>query len=244
MTSELRALPNHELLELKLFSPQELRMHASQTPQTLATRIYEINQGKSAADTTLRSHFQAQGLSGEQLDSAVVTFSHDALEHAQLALQHAYALDRLGRALSATELGSVTVSSQQEWTEMLHQHASALQEQLVAIRAQLSQLSPSGASMPETAGGAGAIENPLQFSQAAGQLLQQVQELDRHVSNVFASGASGEALASQDDLVASIIRVVPLQRSTEIKSFAMKLSASATHRPNDGDAQKIPDGSR
>ncbi len=244
MTSELRALPNHELLDLRLFSPQELRTHASRARQTLATRIYEVNQGTSAADATLRSHFQAKGLSGEPLDSAVVTFSRDALEHAQLALQHAYALDRLGRALSATELGSVTVSSQQEWTEMLHQHASALQEQLLAIRAQLSQLSPSAASMPDTTGGARAIEDPLQFSHAAGQLLQQVQELDRHVSNVFASGTSGGAQASQDDLVAGIIRVVPLQRSTEIKSFAMELSSSAMHRPSDGDVRKIPDGSR
>lgn len=248
ITSELQALPNHDLLDLKLFSPRELRMHPSRAPQTSATRLYEINQERSAADTTLRSHFQAKGLSGEQLDSAVVTFSHDALEHAQLALQHAYALDRLGRALSATELGSVSLASQQQWTEMLHQHASALQEQLLAIRAQLSQLSTSAAAMPETTGGSVPIENPLQFSQAAGQLLQRVQELNRHVSNVFASGASGEAQASQDDLVTGIIKVVPLQPSTEIKSFAMELSSSATpaamHRPNDGDEQKIPDGSR
>jgi hypothetical protein len=174
----------------------------------------------------------------------VVTFSRDALEHAQLALQHAYALDRLGRALSTTELGSVSRASQEEWTEMLHQHASALQEQLLAIRTQLSQLSTAGAAMPETTGGSGPIENPLQFNEAAGQLLQRVQELDRHVSSVFASGASGETQASQDDLVAGIIRVVPLQRSTEIRSFAMELSSSATHRPSDGDVQKIPDGSR
>ncbi len=77
--------------------------------------------------------------------------------------------------------------------------------------------------------GSGPIENPQQFRQAAGQLLQQVQELDRHVSNVFASGTSGEAQASQDDLVAGIIRVIPLQPSTEIQSFAMELSSSATH---------------
>jgi hypothetical protein len=248
ITAELEALPNHDLLDLKLFTPRELRVRASRALQTPATRLYEINQEKSAADTTLRSHFQAKGLSGEQLDSAVVTFSHDALEHAQLALQHAYALDRLGRALSATELGSVSLASQQQWTEMLHQHASALQEQLLAIRAQLSQLSASAAAMPETTVGSVPIENPLQFSQAAGQLLQRVQELDRHVSNVFASGTSGEAQASQDDLVAGIIKVVPLQPSTEIKSFAMELSSSATpaatHGPNDGDVQKIPDGSR
>lgn len=247
ITSELQALPNHDLLDLQLFSPRELRMRASRTPQTLATRIYEVNQGKSAADTTLRNHFQAKGLSGEQLDSAVVTFSHDALEHAQLALQHAYALDRLGRALSTTELGSVTVSSQQQWTEMLHQHASALQEQLLAIRAQLGQLSASAAATPDTTGGFGPIESPPQFSQAAGQLLQRVQELDRHVSNVFASGTSGEGQASQDDPVAGIIKAIPLQPSREIKSFAMELSSSATHsakhQANDGDVQKIPDES-
>ena len=214
----------------------------------LAARIYEVNQGKSAADTTLRSHFQAKGLSGEQLDSAVVAFSRDAMEHAQLALQHAYALDRLGRALSATELGSVTVSSQQQWTEMLNQHASALQEQLLAIRAQLGQLSASAAATPDSTGGFGRIENPQQFSQAAGRLLQQVQELDRHVSNVFASGTSGEGQASQDDLVAGIIKAIPLQPSTEIKSFAMELSSAATHsakhQTNDRDAQEIPDESR
>jgi DNA-directed RNA polymerase specialized sigma24 family protein len=247
ITSDLQALPNHDLLDLKLLSPRELRMRATRAPQTSATRIYEVNQGKSAADTTLRSHFQAKGLSGEALDSAVVTFSHDALEHAQVALQHAYALDRLGRALSATELGAVSLSSQQQWTEMLHQHASALQEQLLAIRAQLGQLSTS-AGMPETTGGTVPIENPVQFSQAAGQLLQQVQELDRRVSNVFASSASGEGQASQDDLVAGIIKVIPLQPFTEIKSFAMKLSSSATHSAthpaNEGDAQKIPDESR
>jgi hypothetical protein len=160
------------------------------------------------------------------------------LEHAQLALQHAYALDRLGRALSATELGSVTVSSQQQWTEMLHQHASALQEQLLAIRAQLSQLS--AATTPDTTGTAGPIEDPLQFSHAAGQLLQQVQELDRHVSSAFASGTSAEGQASQDELIAGIIKVIPLQASTEIKTFAMELSSSATHSA----AQKNPDEPR
>jgi hypothetical protein len=238
ITSELRTLPNHHLLDLKLFSPQELRMHASRTRLTPATRLYEVNQGTSAADNILRNHFQTKGLSGEPLSAAAVTFSRDVLEHAQLALQHAYALDRLGRALSATELGSVAVSSQQQWTEMLHQHASALQEQLLAIRAQLSQLS--AATTPDTTGTAGPIEDPLQFSHAAGQLLQQVQELDRHVSSAFASGTSAEGQASQDELIAGIIKVIPLQASTEIKTFAMELSSSATHSA----AQKNPDEPR
>ena len=186
--------------------------------------------------------FKRKGLSGEQLDSAVVTFSHDALEHAQRALQHAYALDRLGRALSTTELRSVSVPSQQQWTEMLHQHAADLEQQLLAIRDQLGQLS--AAATPEAAGGSASIEDPLQFSQAAGQLLQMVQELNRHVSNVFASGTAGEGQPGQDDFITGIIKVIPLRQAREIKSFATELSSSAIQRPDHGDAQTISAGTR
>jgi DNA-directed RNA polymerase specialized sigma24 family protein len=246
IASQLQALPNHQLLELKLFSPRELRMRAARAPQRLAgaTSIYEIDQPKSAADATVRTYFQAKGLSGEQLDSSVVAFSHDALEHAQRALQHAYALDRLGRALSATELRSVSVPSQQQWTEMLHEHATGLQQQLVMMRAQLGQLLPSAAAMPDAAGGSVPIENPLQFIQAASRLLQTVQELNRRISSVFASGTSAEGQDHQDGLLAVMIKVIPLQQAGDIKSFAMKLSSSATPRPDHGDAQTIPAGSR
>ena len=150
VSSQLQALPNHQLLDLKLFSPHALR-RAAPTPQAAATRVFEIDQAKSAADPTLRKYFQGQGLSGEPLESAVVAFSHDALEHAQSALQHAYALDRLGRALSATELRSVSLASQQQWTEMLNQHASDLQQQFLALRGQLAKLSAPAAATPEDA---------------------------------------------------------------------------------------------
>jgi DNA-directed RNA polymerase specialized sigma24 family protein len=242
ISSQLKALPNHQLLELKFFSPHELRLPTSHTPQTPATRVYEINQAKSAADTTLRKYFLAKGLSGERLDSAVVDFSQGALEHAQLALQHAYALDRLGGALSVTELRSVSLTSQQQWTEMLRRHASDLEQQLEAIRSQLAELSPA-ASLPKETGRAEPLENPLQFSQAAGQLLQQIQELNRRISNLFASGTSGEGQPMQDDFVAATIKAIPLQRAREIKSFAMELSSSATppvQKPDSPDALKIP----
>ena len=242
VSSQLQALPNHQLLDLKLFSPHALR-RAVPTPQAPATRVYEIDQGKSAADPTLRKYFQVQGLSGEPLDSAVVAFSHDALEHAQGALQHAYALDRLGRALSATELRSVSLATQQQWTEMLNQHASDLQQQLLALRGQLVKLSAPAAAMPDAAGQSTPIESSLQLIQAAGRLLQLVQELNRRVSIVFASGTSGEVQAGQDDLPSTIIKVLPLQQATEIRSFARDLNASA-QTPNHGDAQEIAGESR
>ena len=226
IAARLKALPDHRFLDLKLFSPHELRMRGSHTPRGPSTRVFEINQSNSAADALLRKHFQAQGLAGEQLDSAVVTFSHDALDHAQRALQHAYALDRLGRALSASELRSVSVTSQQQWTEMLHQHASSLEEQLLALRAQLAGLSTSAAVPPNT--DLGPIENPQQFSQAASLLLQQVQDVNSRVSRVFASGTFAEDQPGPEDVVSSITKVLPMQRAKDIRSFALQLSSNVT----------------
>jgi chromosome condensin MukBEF ATPase and DNA-binding subunit MukB len=231
-------------------------MHASHASQSPPLRVYEIDQSRSAADALLRKHFQGKGLSGEQLDSAVVTFSHNALEHGQRALQHAYALDRLGRALSISELQSVSLTSQQQWTEMVHQHASDLEQQLMAIHGQLGELSTSATALPNAHAGSIPIANPPQFSQAANRLLQQVQELNRRVSNVFAPGNSGEDQTRQDDSVDAILQVIPLQQAREINSFAMELSSSRTppaverpsdgpnDGPNDGDEQQPLDGPR
>ena len=248
IAARLRALPNHRLLDLKLFSPHELRMHASHAPQSPAIRVYEIDQSKSAADALLRKHFQGKGLAGEQLAGAVVTFSHNALEHGQRALQHAYALDRLGRALSTSELQSVSLTSQQQWTEMVHQHASDLEQQLVALHGQLGDLSTSATALPNADAGSVPIANPLQFSQASNRLLQQVQELNRRVSNVFAPGTSSEDQISQDDSVDAILKVIPMQQARGINLFAVELSSSRTppavEQPNHGDGQQSPDQPR
>jgi hypothetical protein len=139
---------------------------------------------------------------------------------------------------------------------MVHQHASDLQQQLMAIHGQLGELSTSAAALPNADAGSIPIANPLQFSQAANRLLQQVQDLNRRVSNVFAPGNSGEDQTRQDDSVDAILQVIPLQQAREINSFAMELSSSRTppaverpsdgpnDGPNDGDEQQPLDGPR
>ena len=241
IAARLRALPNHRLLDLKLFSSRELRMHSSHAPQSPAPRVYEIDQSRSTADALLRKHLDAKGMSREQLDSAMVTFSHDALEHGQRALQHAYALDRLGKALSASELQSVSLTSQQQWTEMVHQHASDLEQQLVGLHSQLGELVTPATTLSNADAGSVPIANPLQFSQASNRLLQQVQDLNRRISNVFAPGTSSEEQSSQDDSVDAILKVIPMQQAREINSFAMELSSS---RKPPAAGQPPPDGPR
>jgi DNA-directed RNA polymerase specialized sigma24 family protein len=252
IAARLRALPNHRLLDLRLFSSREFPMHTAHASQRPAARMYEIDQAGSVADSLLRKHFQARGLAGDQLDSAVVTFSHNTLEHSQRALQHAYALDRLGRALSTSELQSVSLASQQQWTEMVHEHASDLEQQLMALHGQLTELSTSAPVLPNADSGSAPIANPLQFSQSAARLLLQIQELNRRVSYIFAPGSAAEGQTSQDDSVDAILNVMPVQQARKINSFAIELSSSPmppaaaqpSDGPNDGNRQRTPDGPR
>jgi hypothetical protein len=92
----------------------------------------------------------------------------------------------------------------------------------------LGELSTSATALPNADAGSVPIATPLQFGQASNRLLQQVQELNRRVSNVFAPGTSSEDQTSQDDSVDAIIKVIPMQQAREINSFAMELSSSRT----------------
>jgi DNA-directed RNA polymerase specialized sigma24 family protein len=240
IVTQLQALPNHERLDLKLLSPQEVRRRPSAAPRLIvrSTSVYEINQEKSAADETLRKYFQGKGISGERLDAAVAQFSHDALEHAQRALQNAYALDRLGGALSAAELQSINLSSQQHWTEMIDKHAQTLEEQLRLLDQLLAEISGDEA---EDTGNFPAIADPAQFKQVADQLLHQTQDLNRDVGAVFTSTPS--AAGNQNVQWAAMVRAIPLRQAEEIARFGVQLHASAVSAST-GNVHSTPGHSR
>jgi hypothetical protein len=103
--------------------------------------------------------------------------------------------------------------------------------------------STSATALPNADAGSVPIANPLQFSQASNRLLQQVQDLNRRVSNVFAPGTSSEDQISQDDSVDAILKVIPMQQARGINLFAVELSSSRT-APAIGDGQQSPDQPR
>jgi DNA-directed RNA polymerase specialized sigma24 family protein len=227
IVSQLQALPNHQVLEVELVSPHGVHLHPG-IPQIVSggASVYEINQAKSAADASLRTYFQAKGLAGEQLNSAAGQFSHDALEHAQRSLQHAYALDRLGVALSAAELPLINQASLQQWTEMVDKHALVLEDQLRALHGQLKDVL--GEDSQEAVGDPIQIHDPAHFKQATDHLLHLTQDLERDVGGAFTSNGSGDAQSGQDAQLTHIVRVIPLREAEEIARFAAKLHASAT----------------
>lgn len=244
IVSQLQALPNHQVLDVELVSPHGAHLHPG-TPQIVSggASVYEINEAKSAADATLRTYFQAKGLAGEQLNSAAGQFSHDALEHAQRSLQHAYALDRLGVALSAAELPVINQTSLQQWTEMVDKHAYVLEDQLRALHGQLQDVL--GEDSREAVGDPIQINDPAQFKQTTDHLLHLTQDLERDVGGAFTSNGSGDAPSGQDAQLTHIVRVIPLREAEEIARFAAKLHASATFvngkiaSPNNQDSQIV-----
>jgi DNA-directed RNA polymerase specialized sigma24 family protein len=246
IVSRTKSLSDHQLLDLRLLSPQDVRAPAPGAQRALSadSSVFDVSQPRFAADAAVRKYLQAKGLSGERLDAAVAQFSVDALQHAQRALQNAYALERLASALSAAELRSISASSQQQWTEMVHSHASELESQLRALHAQLITILPSREDMPSVGGGTLQVESPEQFNRAANELLRQIQDLNRDVGESFASNASERPLG-QDDSLETALNAIPSRRVEEIVSFAGRLNTSAraasANRQNSQDGQNIPD---
>jgi hypothetical protein len=185
-----------------------------------------VTQPGFAGDLRIRSYFQARGLSGQPLDAAVAQFSKDALQHAQLALQHAYAVDRLGSSLSAEEMRAVSLNTRKEWAEMVNRHATELAAELRTLHDQLAEISSvaAGPSAPKTE--KMGIDDPTQFAKRSGLLLRQVRELNGQVGEFFTS--SGRA-AGQENLNASlktIMDTIPLRQAEEVAEFAARLRSS------------------
>lgn len=245
IVSHLETLEHHQLLDLGLLTPADAHVHISgeQRSSPGDASVYDVGQVKPMVDARLRKFLQPKKFSSEQLDSAVRQYSHDALQHAQHALQHAYALKRLGSALSTLELKSVSFSSQQKWTEMVSTHATDLASELRALHGQLAEIDPSDKQEPDPGGQSIPIENPQQFDQAATQLLHQAQDLNSDVGRLFTSNPS--ATEQPDALLVTTINAIPLRQAEEMTHFAAELKTAGrsipSTPPTDGHDKGIPE---
>jgi len=228
IVSNLETLEDHQLLDLRLITPPDVLGRVSGAKRVIPedTSVYDVGQTKPVVDAILRKYLQAKGVPADQLDSAAGQYSHEALQRAQRALQHAYALNRLGSALSATELKSIGPSFQQEWTEMVHRHATDLEDQLRALHGQLAEIVRPSVESPNATESLVRIENPDQFTRATDQLLHQTQDLNSDVGRLFTSNASIEKQPAQNSRLMTTMNAIPLRQAEEIIRFAVKLTTS------------------
>jgi hypothetical protein len=224
----LRSLTGQQLLQVHLASQRDIRMPDAGIGSKLhsATSIYNFAQTDAPATTVLRKYFGAKGWTGERMNAAIAQFSQDALGHTQRALQHAYALNRLGGAFTPLELNVVSPDSKRQWAEMAAQHASALETELRGLDEQMKLIAPPGGDTYETGGSHVQIDNPREFGRAAGQLLRQTQKLNSCVGNYFASGPTAKTAESPDALALAALRSIPLRNAADIADFSAHLAAS------------------
>jgi hypothetical protein len=229
--TQLQNLDGHERLDLSISSFREIMIPPA-SKQSIAVEAYEVTQPGFAADMRIRGYFQTKGLSRGRLDAAVALFSRDALQHAQRALQHAYALDRLGSSLSADDLRSIRPAAQQEWTGMVKNHATGLDAELRALQAQLAEImlpgaAPAAANTEFNAEGM-SIDKLAEFAIRAGRLLGQVRELNRQAGELFTSSGKTMSDTNLNASLQTIMDTIPLQQAKDVAAFAMLLSGQTS----------------
>jgi DNA-directed RNA polymerase specialized sigma24 family protein len=248
IVSRLNALEDHELLDLRLTSGNDPRGLSSLNPASgpEGTRVYDVNVTRPVIEEAIRRHFQSKGLSEAAVNASVETYTHEALKHAQLALQNAYALHRLGSALSVTEPSSIGTKSQAQWIEMVSNHATALADELHRLHDQLVEIDPSAEAV--TSQVIPPIETSGQFNETADQLLDQAQELNRNVGKVFAANPSQGSPSDPASLLTTTIKTIPLGQAEVIARFAGNLKnaqkATLVRPKNDVDEKGIVEQSR
>lgn len=224
LVARFSALPNHEFLDVRISSPSDgaAALSRSRRSPQQQLEVYDVGQKTPLADRVLR-RILAKKLSGDALNSVVIGFSREALDHAQFALQEANALHRLGQAWSPEELRSMPLQSQQLWVEMIVKHASALESQMDDLSEQLDQLSHKQIIAPVKQAQVKQINNLEDFSLLTDSLLQQTQSIHRKVGKLFASNANTDDLDDPEALIAQVRASVPRQQIEALLGFAHRM---------------------
>ncbi|MGB8481505.1 MAG: hypothetical protein WCE63_22090 [Acidobacteriaceae bacterium] len=224
----LVALPHHQLLDIRLALQRDLRVQipALHPIVPMTTNVYNVAQSEAPAYTLLRQYFANKGWTDDRVNTAVAEFSQDALGHSQRALQHAYALDRLGSAFSAEELQAAGQTSERQWAEMAARHGLELERELQELHQQLTQVVPAIGQSVTVGSGSFQIDTAANFARAATELLHQTQDLNRKVGRAFTSGSATDVTRNADFLVADAMHSIPLQDTAKIASFASRLANS------------------
>jgi len=224
----LKRLNEDGLIELQLGAPHDLPLHNFKNRRVTnlpSFSVVDVGQTEPQIDKKLRSYFHDKEIPDDHLESAVRQYSNEALRHAQLALQHAYALHRLGNSMSETEFRMIGPISRMEWAEMVHRHASDLGAELLTLRDQLSRIKSSDRQTLQQHEQILFVDTPAAFNQVNERLLLRTQELNDDIGRLFASNTS---ISEQSDtLLETAISTIPLAQVQELNHFANELSASA-----------------
>jgi len=216
----IATLPDAGRVDFQIYSAREA---SSAAPRGKSLR-QELTGTTSDAPATelVRNALLARGLKGTDLQSAEQEFMESALAHAQTALQHAYALDRLGAILRLGDTSSLTRDARNKWAQMVDQHSAATVTELKILRLQLDSLSPSIPEIPSVE--ASGISDTPAFTRTSFDLLEKAQSINKEVVNLFAGSAIALSAEQTRQSIAHLRADLPLDEANRMHLFASRLT--------------------
>jgi len=225
----LATLPNANRVDFEIFSATQAAS-AIHGGNTLRQELSGTN-GDAPAAEQVRNALLAQGLKGTALQNAEQKFASSALSHAQTALQHAYALDRLGAILRLAEGFSLNPDTRLKWTQMVERHSATALTELRLLRLQLDSISMDAGAIP--AADAPEITNATAFAHAASELRLKAQSVNQDVVNLFAGSAVDLSPGQARESIARLRTALPAAEATQLRSFASRMTRGNPSRQNE-----------
>ncbi len=179
--------------------------------------------GDAPAAGMIRDALLAHGLKGAMLHTAEQEFEASALSHAQAALQHAYALDRLGTLLQRNSHSSLDAGARSKWTKMVEAHSVAAQTELQALSFQLDSISVD--SMKIQSISTHEITDAAAFARATSELRSKAQLVNEEVVELFAGSAEDLSTSQARDSIAQLRAALPSTEASSTHAFANRMAS-------------------
>lgn len=224
----LHALKNHRFLRIEVGSENNDAVQNAKSFDSHASvlNFYQGGTEGALAMPLLQAYFRRQGLNGIRLNSAVTSFSGQALQLSQKTLQNAYAINRLAQILSLAPAASLKITTLRQWIEMVNKHAELLQMDMQSLNDQLSIILPQNqrhSNIPEEHDN---IIGAEQFVSTAAYVLQQTQRVNHNLELAFASNSTGGNQKAASALLQSTIELLPIRDCISLEQLAHHLSIS------------------
>jgi hypothetical protein len=222
-------LPNANQVDFQIYSAHEA---ASAAHRGRILRQELVGTPTDAPTAGLvRDALVARGLTGAALESAEQEFRASTLAHAQTALQHAYALDRLGAILRRNGEASLNPDGRIKWAQMVERHSTAAVTELQVLRLQLDSVSAGVAGI--SSADAHGIADGTAFARTSSDLLTKTQFVNEEVVKLFAGSAADLTAAQVRDSIASLRTALPLVEASRMQLFASRLTNRSASGSND-----------
>jgi DNA-directed RNA polymerase specialized sigma24 family protein len=183
------------------------------------------------ATSLVRDALVARGLKEPALKNAEQEFAASALSHAQAALQHAYALDRLGNILERADGASLDSDSRVKWAQMVDRHSAEASAEFQALRLQLNSVAASSSSIPSV--DVLGIADAAQFVHATADLRIKAQSVNEEVVKMFAGSTANMPPMQAKESMARLQTALPIVEVGRIHSFSGQLVIRNSSTQND-----------